>query len=83
MIESTPSGTVITGEHIELFRLLSIRGAVKLECSGMRLSRGRSALSMAKAITGLKTNDRMKQIAALENMAEDRFGPLGHRYTVR
>lgn len=53
-IEINGSGSiVVTGEHIEVYRLLALRGALGLEAKGLKMSRGRSALSIVKEITGL------------------------------
>jgi hypothetical protein len=46
-------GMVITGEHIEVYRLLALRMALKLECSGLK-SRGKPAATV-RAI--LKANN--------------------------
>lgn len=45
-------GLIIEGPiHTELYRLLSIRSALKLEVNtGMQLTRGRSAASVARAL---------------------------------
>lgn len=49
-------GLVITGpESISLFRLLSLKGALKLEMLGMTHSRG-SVYALVKAEFGLKGN---------------------------
>lgn len=70
-IEHFPNGTVVaTGPAVEVVQLLTLRSALRLEMRGLRLSRGRSALRMAKAKTGLKTNDRNEQIKRLEAMIE-------------
>lgn len=55
-------------ETIERFRFVVLISALKLEIKGMRRSRG-SALAIAKKTTGLKTNDRAKQIEKLEEMS--------------
>ena len=43
-------------EQIEAFRLLALKGALKLETKGMKMSRGQSAYSIVKQMTGLKGN---------------------------
>ena len=53
-IEHTPGvGTMITDEHIELFRLMAVASALALEVNypGMRMSKG-SVMNIAKRITG-------------------------------
>jgi len=53
-IEVNNSGSIIvTGEHIQVYRLLALRSALGLEAKGMRMSRGMSALAAVKSITGL------------------------------
>lgn len=46
-------GFMVTGEHIEVYRLLALRMALKLECSGLK-SRGKPA-AIVRAI--LKANN--------------------------
>ena len=46
-------GFMVTGEHIEVYRLLALRMALKLECSGLK-SRGKPAATV-RAI--LKANN--------------------------
>lgn len=41
---------------INAFRLLALKGALKLESKGLKMSRGRSALSVVKAEFGFKGN---------------------------
>lgn len=49
--------TVITGKGIEIFHLLALLGACKLEMRGLKHSRG-SALAEAKRILKLKRNTK-------------------------
>ena len=58
-----PAGT-------QVFRLAAIKSALNLEAKGIKIRRGYSALKTAKTITGLKTNDRAKQAAALEQLID-------------
>lgn len=53
-IEHTPGvGTMITGPHIELFRLMALASALALEINtGMKMGHGRSPMTIAKEITG-------------------------------
>jgi hypothetical protein len=46
-------GFMVTGEHIEVYRLLALRMALKLECTGLK-SRGKPAATV-RAI--LKANN--------------------------
>lgn len=56
-IESDNSGTILTGEHINIFRLLTIRQGLKAEARGMRLTRNApTCLSIAKKEFCLKGN---------------------------
>jgi len=47
-------GFVVTGEHINHMRMLTLRQGLKAERIGMRLTRGRSCLSIVKAEFGIK-----------------------------
>jgi len=74
MIEVTGTGgTVITGEHIKLFSLISLKQAIVLEGKGVKLSRGFSAMAIAKKRYGLK-GGREKIIAQVQAMI-DQFIP--------
>jgi hypothetical protein len=53
-IESNNGGIVIDGEHVQIFELLALKGALKLEILGMK-RRGASAYSVAKSM-GFKGN---------------------------
>lgn len=53
-------------DAVDVFRIATLISSLKLEMKGMRMSRGMSALAVAKRFTGLKTNKREVQIAALE-----------------
>lgn len=48
------NGFVVDGDDVNLFRLIALHKALKLEKIGMKLSRGRSALSIVKKEFGLK-----------------------------
>lgn len=61
--------TLDTPEQIDLFRLLSLRSALKLECLGMS-RRGQSAYSIVKAEYGLKGNKK-SVLKQLEQIIED------------
>jgi len=66
-IERIPGGgMVITGESIGVARLLTLRGALSLECKGLK-RRGRSVHSIVKAEFGLKGNKTsvLKQFESL------------------
>lgn len=52
-IEVTDTGITITGEHIALHQGVALAHALALEVNtGMRASRGRSAMQAANAVTG-------------------------------
>ena len=66
-IEVTETGaTVITGGEIQVYRLLTLRHALKAETVGLRLTRGRSALSIVKAETGLKARTAKDMVPKYE-----------------
>ena len=48
-------GTIYTGDDTRLFRLMALRGMLRLELAGMR-RRGPSALSVVKREFGLRGN---------------------------
>ena len=54
-----------TPEQIDIFRFLSLRSALKLECLGMK-RRGQSAYSIIKAEYGFKGNKK----SVLEQMEQ-------------
>ena len=45
-------------EQIQAFKLLQLKGALKLETKGMKMWRGQSAYSIVKQMTGLKGNKK-------------------------
>lgn len=53
-IENTESGIVITGEEIELARLMALRGALRAEARGLRMKRGRSINTIVCQELGLR-----------------------------
>ena len=57
--------TLDTPEQIDLFRFLSLRSALKLECLGMK-RRGQSAYSIVKQEYGFKGNKK----SVLEQMEQ-------------
>jgi hypothetical protein len=67
-IEVTESGAmVITGGEIQVYRLLTLRHALQVEKIGLRLTRGRSALAIVKAETGLKARTAKDMIPKYED----------------
>lgn len=74
MIKLTETGaTVVTGDHIRLMQMIALKQAIVLESKGVKLSRGMSAMSMAKKRYSLSGN-REKIIAQLQAMI-DTFTP--------
>ena len=59
-----------TPESIELFRLITLKSALKLQSHGIGIRRGVNPRRLAKEATGLKTNDFDKLIAAMEELIE-------------
>ncbi len=75
----TDGGTSCVGpDAVEVFRLAALVGALKLEIKGMKMSRHMSALAVAKSITGLKTNDRAKHLARVEQMLQEAHAKVDH-----
>jgi len=73
MIEDTGNGgMVITGEHIDLYRLLALKAALQLEIRGMRWSRRRSIGLILKKEFGFK-GTKPKLLDQLEAMIKERF----------
>ena len=59
MIVSDSSGTMITGaEDISAYRLLALKAALRIECCGMKASRGVNAAAMVRTTIGSKTKDK-------------------------
>lgn len=52
-VENKNGTLIVTGNDIEVYRLLTLYHALKLECKGIRMSRGLSALAAIKRTTGL------------------------------
>jgi hypothetical protein len=70
MVQVTESGaTIVTGEHIRLYSLISLKQAIVLEGKGMKMSRGVSAMALAKRRYGLK-GSREKIIAQMQSMID-------------
>lgn len=60
MIKQTESGVMITGEHIEVFRLLAIRGRLRLELKGLRFK-----VATTPVVAHMAGKQRMTRKAAL------------------
>jgi hypothetical protein len=61
--------TLETPQQIAMFRLLSLKSALKLECLGMK-RRGQSAYAIVKAELGLKGNKK-SVLEQLEQIIKD------------
>jgi len=59
-----------TPAQIALYRLLSLRGALRLEIAGMKHSRGFSACATLKAEYGI-TGSRKEQLVKLEKRIQE------------
>jgi len=80
MSKVLPNGTIIldTPEDIAFARLVTLQSALRLEARGMRLSRGVSALKIAKTQYGCTGGRQkvMQQVDALvERAKKDRLQP--------
>lgn len=74
MIQTTEGGGfTVTGPHLRLYGLISLKQSLILEGKGLKMSRGVSALSVAKKRLGIKGN-REKIIAQVQAMI-DQFTP--------
>ena len=62
-------GLALTGEGIELYRLLAIKRGLKAEKMGMRLTRGPKMTTLLRRQYGLKGN-REKLESQLDQMIE-------------
>lgn len=72
-IETMPGGgTLITGDSIPVYRMLVLRGALRLELAGMR-SRGGSVFALVRREFGLK-GDRAAVFAAFQTLVAEATG---------
>tara|TARA_R110000796_G_scaffold107889_2_gene218702 strand:+ start:610 stop:864 length:255 start_codon:yes stop_codon:yes gene_type:complete len=62
--------TLTKPRQIEAYRLLALKGALKLQALGMR-RRGKSALSLVRSATGLKARNAEKMIPLYEDWLRD------------
>ena len=67
-IEHTPGGTTITGSDIGRFRLLSLRGRLRLEIAGLKF-RGRTTYAILKRQFGMR-GSREAVLEQLNHMIE-------------
>ena len=74
MVKVLESGaTLVTGDHIRLMQLISLKQAIVLEGKGVKMTRGASAMSLARKRYGLEGN-RERIIAQVQTMI-DQFTP--------
>jgi hypothetical protein len=64
--------SAVGSDAVQSFALKVLASALRLEirCPGLKASRV-SALKQAKSITGLKTNDRAKQLVEVERLMNE------------
>jgi hypothetical protein len=60
-----------TREEVEAFRLLALRSALKLEAVGMKSSKGRSAFSIVKRMTGINARSAKELLPIYEGVLRD------------
>lgn len=67
------SGSVMMDdpESITRFRLIALRSALKLQQAGFKVHRSVNARKIAKALTGLRTNDLDALILAVEMLIDE------------
>jgi hypothetical protein len=77
-IENIPGGSlVITGEHITLYQLLAMRGALKLEILGIKMTRGRAVSVGIRQLLVHPARDKRTSLRGARPMACRR--PAGPR----
>lgn len=69
-IKTYEGGTVVTGNHIEVVRLMALKAALKLEIKGIKMSRGASAFSIVRKSLGFK-GTKIVVLAQLEKYIEE------------
>lgn len=74
-------GTVVSGpEGMELYRLIALKSALKLEQQGIKVHRRVNARKLAKTETGLKTNNYDVLIGAVEMLIANQRAKVTHVY---
>lgn len=73
-ISNSRGGTVITGPDIDRTSILALRGALSLECKGIKMSRGQSAASIVKQRFGFKGN-KISLLKQLDEFIEREVKP--------
>ena len=73
--------TASTPEEIEAYRLLALRAGLKLESVGMKTSKGRSAFSIVKKMTGLPGRSAKELLSLYEDLLRE-YGILSLKKTM-
>ena len=73
--------TASTPEEIEAYRLLALRGALKLESVGLKTSKGKSAFSIVKKMTGLPGRSAKELLPLYEDLLRE-YGILSLKKTM-
>jgi len=73
--------TASTPEGIEAYRLLALRAGLKLESVGMKTSKGRSAFSIVKKMTGLPGRSAKELLPLYEDLLRE-YGILSLKKTM-
>ena len=73
--------TASTPEEIEAYRLLALRGALKLESVGLKASKGKSAFSIVKKMTGLPGRSAKELLPLYEDLLRE-YGILSLKKTM-
>lgn len=78
-VEVTASGTVVTGEHVDMFRFLAAMRGMALDIRGIKPTRGFSSVKMA-AQYGVKARTKkqaLEGMVALMQEANPGWEPTG------
>ena len=73
--------TASTPEEVEAYRLLALRGALKLESVGLKTSKGKSAFSIVKKMTGLPGRSAKELLPLYEDLLRE-YGILSLKKTM-
>jgi hypothetical protein len=73
--------TASTPEEIKAYRLLALRAGLKLEAVGMKMSKGRSAFSIVKKMTGLPGRSAKELLPLYEDLLRE-YGILSLKKTM-
>jgi hypothetical protein len=73
--------TASTPEEIEAYRLLALRAGLKLESVGLKTSKGKSAFSIVKKMTGLPGRSAKELLPLYEDLLRE-YGILSLKKTM-